>query len=201
VRIGILGTGQVAQILAATWSAAGHDVMLGSRNPDAKSLSYPVAGLADTVTSADVVVNATPGAESLPALTSIGAGHFAGKVVIDVANATTPEGELSYPNSSLGEQLQTALPEARIVKTMNTAAMTIMTKPSAIGPSSVFLSGDDPDAKMTASALLADFGWPPDSIVDLGGIRSARGTEHYALLFFALAQALKSADFNIRLVH
>jgi predicted dinucleotide-binding enzyme len=190
----------VAQTLAAGWAQAGHDIVLGSRTPQAKSLSIPVAGLAETVDAADVVVNATPGAQSLQTLTGIGAEHFAGKIVIDVANAGTPDFELVYPNSSLGERLQAALPDARIVKTMNTAAMTIMTNPSVIGPSSVFLSGDDTDAKTSVSALLADFGWQPDSIVDLGGIRSARGPEHYFLMFAAVAQAVKSPEFNILLV-
>lgn len=201
MRIGILGTGRVAQTLAARWATAGHDIQFGSRDPQAKTLDFPVGDLTGAVAAADVVVNATLGAVSLEILTGIGAEHFAGKVVIDVANASTPQFDLVYPNSSLGERLQAALPDAKIVKTMNTAAMTIMTNPAAIGPSSVFVSGNDPAAKATVSALLADFGWPPESIVDLGGIRSARGTEHYFLLFAALMQARKSPDFNIALVH
>jgi predicted dinucleotide-binding enzyme len=200
MRIGILGTGRVAQTLAGPWAAAGHDIQFGSRDPQSKSLDFPVGSLADTVTTTDIVVNATPGAASLQTLTALGAERFAGKTVIDVANASTPAFDLVYPNSSLGEQLQAALPTAKIVKTMNTAAMTIITNPAAIGPSSVFLSGDDPGAKTEVSALLADLGWPPDSIVDLGGIRSARGTEHYFLMFAALIQARKSPDFNILLV-
>jgi 8-hydroxy-5-deazaflavin:NADPH oxidoreductase len=199
--IGILGTGGVAQTMAAAWSRAGHDVRFGSRDPQGKSLDFPVAGLADVVTAADILVNATRGAESLGTLTAVGAELFAGKTVIDVANASTPAFELVYPNSSLGERLQAALPDAKIVKTMNTAAMTVMTNPAAIGPSSVFLSGDDPAAKAEVSSLLADLGWPAQSIVDLGGIRSARGTEHYFLLFAALMQANRSPAFNILFVH
>lgn len=200
MRIGILGTGRVAQTLADSWAAAGHAIQFGSRDPQSKALDFPVGGLADTVASADIVVNATPGAASLQTLTAIGAERFAGKTVIDVANANTREFDLVYPNSSLGEQLQAALPAAKIVKTMNTAAMTIMTNPAAIGPSSVFLSGDDPEAKTAVSALLTDLGWPAGSIVDLGGIRSARGTEHYFLMFAALMQVQKSPDFDILLV-
>jgi 8-hydroxy-5-deazaflavin:NADPH oxidoreductase len=200
MRIGILGTGGVAQTLAAAWGKAGHDIQLGSREPQGKSLDFPVAALADVVTAADVVVNATPGAASLEALTSIGPGLFAGKTVLDVANANTPAFELVYPNSSLGEKLQAALPDAKIVKTMNTAAMTVMTDPAALGPSSVFLSGDDAGAKEQASSLLADLGWTADAIVDLGGIRSARGPEHYFLMFAALMQANRSPAFNILFV-
>jgi 8-hydroxy-5-deazaflavin:NADPH oxidoreductase len=199
--IGILGTGGVAQILAAAWSRAGHEIQFGSRDPQGKSLDFPVASLADVVTGADILVNATPGAGSLDTLTAIGPELFAGKTVIDVANANTPTFELVYPNSSLGERLQAALPDAKIVKTMNTAAMSVMTNPAAIGPSSVFLSGDDPGAKAEVSSLLADLGWPAGSIVDLGGIRSARGPEHFSPMFAALWQANKSPAFNILFVH
>jgi 8-hydroxy-5-deazaflavin:NADPH oxidoreductase len=75
-----------------------------------------------------------------------------------------------------------------------------MVHPSAIGPSTVFLSGDDPDAKATAAQLVQDLGWPENAILDLGGIASARGPEHYFLMFAALLRALGTATFNIRIV-
>lgn len=200
MKLGILGTGRVAQTLAAAWSKAGHDVQFGSRDPDSKSLEFPVADLAHTIETSDIVVNATLGSKSLQTLTNVGAASFAGKIVIDVANANTPAFELVYPNSSLAEHLQEAFPEAKIVKTMNTAAMVIMTEPSTIGPSSVFLSGDDSDAKSVGGNLLVDLGWQRSSIVDLGGIQSARGPEHYFLMFAALMQHEKSPKFNVLLV-
>jgi predicted dinucleotide-binding enzyme len=83
---------------------------------------------------------------------------------------------------------------------MNTAAMTVMTEPAALPPTSVFVSGDDAAAKATVTSLLAGFGWPEDAIVDLGGIASARGTEHYFLMFAALMQSVGSPRFNIRVV-
>lgn len=201
MRLAILGTGNVAQILARRCSETGHQVTFGSRDPASKAgLDAPVTPLAEAVAGHDVVLNATPGSASLEMAEGIGAAAFAGKVLIDVANANTPSFELVYPNSSLGEKLQAALPEARVVKTMNTAAMTVMTRPTALPPSSVFLSGDDAGAKATVKSLLTDFGWPEDSIVDLGGIVSARGTETYFLMFAALMQALRTPAFNIRLV-
>jgi predicted dinucleotide-binding enzyme len=201
MQIGILGTGNVAQTLARRWAAAGHQVSYGSRDPAAKgSLDAPVTSLAAAVTGNDVVVNATPGAASLGIAEGIGAAAFAGKVLIDIANASTPSFDLVYPNSSLAEKLQAALPEARVVKTLNTAAMAVLTEPAALPPSSVFLSGDDAGAKATVTALLKDFGWADGSIIDLGGITSARGPEHYFLMFAALMQALRNPRFNIRLV-
>jgi hypothetical protein len=201
MKLAILGTGNVAQTLARRLSETGHEVTFGSRDPASKEgLDAPVTSLEAAVTGHDVVINATPGSASLEVVEGIGATAFAGTVLIDVANANTPAFELVYPNSSLGEKLQEALPEAKVVKTMNTAAMTVMTNPAALPPSSVFVSGDDAGAKATVKSLLAGFGWKDDSIVDLGGIASARGAEHYFLMFAALMQSLRTPNFNIRLI-
>ena len=201
MHIGILGTGNVAQTLGRRWSAAGHQITYGSRDPaSAGDLGAPVISSADAVTGSEVVVNATPGAASLQLAEDIGAAAFAGKVLIDVANQVTPAFELVYPNSSLAEKLQAALPEARVVKTMNTAAMSVMTDPGVLPPSSVFVSGDDAGAKATVTALLKDFGWTDESVVDLGGITSARGPEHNILMFVALIQSLGTPKFNIQVV-
>jgi 8-hydroxy-5-deazaflavin:NADPH oxidoreductase len=201
MEIGILGTGGVAQTLARRWSVAGHQVTLGSRDPSSKGdLGSSVAPLLDVVADHDVVVNATPGSASLEFAKGIGAAALAGKILIDVANANTPSFELMYPNSSLAEKLQAALPETHVVKTLNTAAMAVLTDPATLPASSVFVSGDHAGAKATVTGLLTDFGWPDGSVVDLGGIQSARGPEHYFLMFAALMQALRTPQFNIRLV-
>ena len=201
MQIGILGTGHVAETLAQRWLAAGHQVTLGSRDPASRGdLGFAVATMEEAVARSEVVVNATPGSASLELIQGIGAAAFDGKVLIDVANAVTRSLELVYPNSSLAEKLQAALPGASVVKTMNTAAMTLLTEPATLPPSSVFVSGDAAAAKETVAALLHDFGWDKESIVDLGGIASARGPEHYFLLFAALMQSLRTQRFNIRLV-
>jgi 8-hydroxy-5-deazaflavin:NADPH oxidoreductase len=200
MKIGILGTGNVAHLLASAWANAGHEITLGSRTAGTKTLDFPVTTLADTVRWAEVVVNATPGAATLATLSIVDPDGFAGKTLIDVANAIAPTFALVYPNSSLAEHLQAALPGARVVKTLNTGAMTLMADPRRIGPSSVFLSGDDGEAKAQTAALLRDLGWSDDDIVDLGGVETARGPEHYALLGFGLMGALKSEAVNIRVV-
>jgi predicted dinucleotide-binding enzyme len=200
MKIGILGTGHVAQLLASTWANAGHEITLGSRDPGSKRPDFPVNTLADTVRWADIVVNATPGAATLATLSTVDSGWFAGKTLIDVANAITPAFALVYPNSSLAEHLQAALPGARVVKTLNTGAMTLMANPRRIGPSTVFLSGDDAGAKLEARGLLRDLGWSDDDIFDLGGVESARGPEHYSLLAFALGGTLQSDAVNIRVI-
>ncbi|MCU1478878.1 MAG: hypothetical protein JWQ64_3571 [Subtercola sp.] len=202
MRISLLGTGHVATTLAAAWAKAGHDITLGSRDPRAKAgqFEYPVASIADAAATADVIVNATPGAQSLATFTSIPAESFAGKTILDVANASTDTFDLVYPDSSLGQVLQDALPAAKVVKSLNTAAMTVLVDPTSIPESSVFLSGDHDDAKGTVRGLLTDLGWTGDSIVDLGGIATAKGVEYYFMLFFALMQANKGPQFNIKVV-
>ncbi|UFS57654.1 NADPH-dependent F420 reductase [Subtercola endophyticus] len=202
MNIALLGTGHVATLLAAAWATAGHTVTFGSRDPEAKAaqLDFPVTTIAEAVAGADVVVNATPGAQSVEILTAIGADAYAGKVVLDVANAATASLDLVYPDSSLGQALQEALPQAKVVKSLNTAAMNVIVNPSSIGESSLFVSGDHDDAKNTVKALIVDLGWKADDIVDLGGIDTAKGAEYYFQLFFAIMNAVKNPQFNIKLV-
>jgi 8-hydroxy-5-deazaflavin:NADPH oxidoreductase len=202
MRIGILGTGNVAQALARRWQAVGHQITYGSRDPKGKAeLGAPVVPLGAAVEDSDLAVNATPGSASLETVKRVGALAFAGKILVDVANQASPSlDQLLYPNSSVAEKLQAALPEAKVVKTMNTAAITVMTDPGLLPPSTVFLSGDDAGAKATVTSLLADLGWRGDSIVDLGGIASARGPEHFVLLFAALMRSLGTPTFDIRVV-
>ena len=111
-----------------------------------------------------------------------------GKILIDVTNATAPAKDgmpdaLSYPNSSLAEQLQRELPRTRVVKTLNTMVFTVMVDPRILAtPPTVFLSGDDDDAKKIVLGLLMELGWPAQCIMDLGDITTARGPEAVTLL-------------------
>ncbi|MFF5973586.1 NADPH-dependent F420 reductase [Streptomyces sp. NPDC012769] len=204
MRIGILGTGNVGRALAGAWNAAGHEVVLGSRKPDetaAHGGNVPVVSTEAAVAAADVVVNATPGTASLALLTSVGAPALAGKVLLDVAVGFTDAGDLSHLGESLGEELQRAFPDTRVVKTLCTLDRLVMIAPDSLeGPSTVFLSGDDPTAKDTVRGLLHDLGWSPDSVLDLGGIATARGQEHFSLLFIPVAQAVGSYRFGLRVV-
>jgi predicted dinucleotide-binding enzyme len=202
MRIGLLGTGNVARTLGPALAAAGHDVVLGSRQPKERSENgLPVAGLDEAATHAEVLINATPGNESLELLTRIGAPALAGRVLIDIAIGFTDDMTLAHPVTCLGEQIQQAFPRTRVVKTLCTMTASVMTDPVGLdGPSTVFLSGDDIAAKRTTGRLLADLGWPEESLIDLGGIKTARGQEHFALLFLGVAGALGTHAFNIGVV-
>jgi predicted dinucleotide-binding enzyme len=205
MKIGILGTGNVGQALAAGWAAAGHDVVLGSRRPDgtepAAAQGVLVVDVATAVAASDVVVNATPGTASVQLLAAVGAPALAGKVLLDVAVGFTEDGMLSHLVESLGEEIQRTFPETRVVKTLCTVDSRRMVAPDSVaGPSTLFLSGDDTEAKGTVRALLNDLGWPESSLLDLGGIATARGQEHYSLLFIGIAGALGDYGFGVRVV-
>ncbi|MCD7442439.1 NAD(P)-binding domain-containing protein [Streptomyces lincolnensis] len=203
MRIGLLGTGNVARALAQGWSAAGHDVLLGSRHPKERTdLAFRVEGLAETAAHAEVLVNATPGTVSVDLLRSIGAPALAGTLLIDVGVGLSDDfTELSHPNSSLAEQIQEAFPLTPVVKTLCTMDSTVMIAPHALeGPSTVFLSGNDAEAKRTTARLLTDLGWPASSQLDIGDLTTARGQEHFALLFMGIANGLGAHTFNIKVV-
>ena len=211
MRIGILGTGNVGQALAAAWLRAGHDVVLGSRRPGDEELltglkellqaGLRVDGPAGTAAHAEVLVNATPGTASVALLESIGAPALAGKVLLDVAVGFLEDESLSHQVVSLGEEIQRAFPETRVVKTLCTIDREVMVAPDSLeGPSTVFLSGEDAEAKRVVSGLLGDLGWPAESLLDLGGIVTARGQEHFALLFVGIALSTGNFRFNIRFV-
>ncbi|MFI7276021.1 NADPH-dependent F420 reductase [Streptomyces sp. NPDC049879] len=204
MRISVVGTGNVGRALAGAWARAGHEVVLGSRRPEDPELRggpLPVRDVAAAVADAEVIVNATPGTASVALLSSVGADVLAGKTLLDVAVGFGEDWSLSHPVESLGEEIQRTFPALRVVKALCTVDSSVMVAPGSLeGPSTLFLSGDDAAAKRTVAALLRDLGWPADSLHDLGGIATARGQEHFALLFIGIAQSLGSYAFNIRVV-
>ncbi|MEU9338997.1 NAD(P)-binding domain-containing protein [Streptomyces sp. NPDC048290] len=204
LRVGVLGTGNVARALAPGWIAAGHDVLLGSRTPAARKPEWgdlPVASLPDTAAHAEVLVNVTPGTESVTVLGGLDPADLSGKVLMDIAVGFTPEGRLSHLEESLGEEIQRTFPRLRVVKTFTTVDCAVMADPALLtGPSTQFLSGDDPDAKRVVARLMTDLGWPEEALLDLGGIGAAAGQEHVAYLFVAIARSLGDYRFSLRVV-
>ncbi|MES4891316.1 NAD(P)-binding domain-containing protein [Streptomyces sp. NPDC096012] len=187
--IAVLGNGRVGGNLATALTRAGHEVSVADRTPGAA---------ADAARPARIVINATPGAGSPDRLAAL-REELRGKILVDVSNATLdgPDGlpaDLIYPGSSLAEQLQQALPETRVVKTLNTMLFPVMTAPATLTRTpTAFLSGDDPQAKQTVRELLTDLGWHQEWITDLGGIQTARATEA-AILF--VPHVIRSTGFT-----
>ncbi|MEU6681261.1 NAD(P)-binding domain-containing protein [Streptomyces sp. NPDC046925] len=206
MRIGLLGTGNVARALATGWQVAGHDVVLGSRSPKERGEvpeldGFAVVGVREAAAHGGVLVNATPGTASMGVLEEIGAAALAGKVLVDVGVGFTEGMALSHPNYSLGEEVQAAFPELSVVKTLATVDSVVMKDPGSLEEAgTIFLSGDDDAAKGTVRLLLNDLGWTDASQLDLGGIGTARGQEHFALLFMGVAEAIGSYGFGIKVI-
>ncbi|GLY30801.1 NAD(P)-binding domain-containing protein [Kineosporia sp. NBRC 101731] len=195
MKIAVLGTGKVGTALGTRLAAAGHQVVLGSRT---RAGEPGILSRREAVASADVVITAIPGTDVVSTLEDIGEDVLNAKIVLDPSAAFTPQMTMAYPGDSVGQQIQTRFPRARVVKTLNTMNVTVMVDPLASVPqATVFVSGDDAQAKTAVTGLLADLGWPHDSILDLGGIDTALATEHAAPLFFATVGALGTATFNI----
>jgi predicted dinucleotide-binding enzyme len=218
MKIVILGTGEVCQYLAPALLARGHEVLVGTRDPEAtlagnsgyRELAgrYPqvrLVSFGEAVAGAEasgLVVNALSGPVCVAALAPFAEG-LAGQVLMDVSSPydwSQPGGVLDPANTdSLGEALQRALPGALVVKTLNTLAAPVMTDPGAAGPDhTVFLSGDDAAAKARVGALLRSLGW--EDVLDLGGIRTARATEMMLRMWIDARRALGTPLFGFKIV-
>jgi predicted dinucleotide-binding enzyme len=208
MQIAILGTGAVGPALGKALSAAGHQVTIGTRDPDQTKardewadVDLPLAAYQDL--DADVFINATNGRGSLAALQAVG-DAVNGKVVIDASNALdfshgSPPSLFVSNTDSLAEQLQRELPEARLVKMFNTMANQVMVNPRGLADNStIFVAGNDATARQTAASIAADLGWT--DVFDLGDLTAARGLEMYLPLWVRIFGQLGRPDFNIKLV-
>jgi 8-hydroxy-5-deazaflavin:NADPH oxidoreductase len=216
MKIGVLGTGMVGATLASRLVALGHEVRMGAREKgNAKAKAWATGAgqrastgdFADAAAFGEIVLNCTLGEKALEALRAAKKENLKGKVVVDVSNPLDfsrgmPPRVLTGPNGeSLGEQIQQAFPEARVVKALNSVNAHVMVDPQRIGgESDLFLCGNDASAKERVVALLGELGWRAARVHDLGPIVAARGTEAYLLFWLTLMGAFKTADFNVRIV-
>jgi predicted dinucleotide-binding enzyme len=225
MNIAVLGTGAVGRTLAGKLSELGHDVVVGTRDPEATlaraesdamgnppysvwQADHPavrLAPFAEAAVSGELVVNATGGGGSLDALAQAGAENLAGKVLLDVSNPLDfsqgfPPTLSVKDTDSLAEQIQRAFPDARVVKSLNTVTAAVMVDPSTVGDgdTTVFVAGDDEAARQQVSELLRELGWL--DIVELDGLQNARGLEMWLPLWVRLMGALGTGQFNIKLV-
>jgi 8-hydroxy-5-deazaflavin:NADPH oxidoreductase len=213
MKFAVLGTGSVGQAIAGKLAALGHEVKMGARDAgNEKAAAWAKeAGrgashgtFADAATFGEIAFNCTSGAASLDALKAAGAKNLSGKVLIDVANPLDfskgmPPTLFTGSGDSLAEQIQREFPDVKVVKALNTVNAKVMVEPAKVpGDSDVFVCGNDADAKKHVTALLSEFGWK--SVIDLGDVTAARGTEAYLLLWLRLWGALETTDFNVRIV-
>jgi predicted dinucleotide-binding enzyme len=208
MQIAILGTSAVGPALGKAFTAAGHDVTIGTRDPvqtrareQWAGVDLPLAAYRDL--EADVFINATSGSGSLAALDAVG-DAVNGKVVIDTSNPLDhsqgfPPSLFVSNTDSLAEQLQRALPKVRLVKMFNTMANEVMVNPRGLTEdSTIFVAGNDPDSRQTAAALAADLGWA--DVFDLGDLTAARGLEMFITLWVRMYVQLGRPNFNIKVI-
>jgi 8-hydroxy-5-deazaflavin:NADPH oxidoreductase len=222
MKVAIIGSGIVGQTLGKKLVELGHDVILGTRDPNkldeakgwAGSLSdwltavgnkATVATFADAAAQGEIVINASHGMASLAILQNAGAENLQGKILIDVANELDfsqgmPPKSLAADTTSLGEKIQAAFPNTKVVKTLNTMSCAVMVNPKQLadGNHTVFVSGNDADAKAKVTELLQSFGWT--DIFDLGDITSARGTEMMMPIWLRAFGKLGNVPYNFKIV-
>jgi len=214
MKIGVLGTGMVGNAISTKLAQLGHQVRMGSRTADNPKASDWVKAngakashgtFADSAAYGEILFNCTAGTASLEALTLAGANNLRGKILIDIANPLDfSKGippTLSVCNTdSLGEQIQLAFPETKVVKTLNTVNCNVMVKPSLVpGDHDMFICGNDSAAKARVTDILKNwFGWK--SVFDLGDITGARAMEMFLPIWLRLMMKFQTPSFNVKIV-
>jgi predicted dinucleotide-binding enzyme len=211
MKMGVLGSGMVAQSLSARLAELGHNVVIGTRDPyklkgwQSSNQRVLIGSFTETARHGEMIINATNGTGSLNALSLAGEENLASKILVDVSNPLDfsngfPPSLTVFGTDSLAEQIQRAFPMARVVKTLNTVNARVMTHPLEVanGDHHVFISANDADAKVQVSELLRSFGWL--HIFDLGDLSTARGTEAYVMLWVRLYGSLNTGMINVKIM-
>ncbi len=220
MKIGIIGSGVVGQTLGIRLVELGNDVVLGTRNPQKLDEKKNMAGslkewlekiqnkakvvtFQEAANHGEILINATHGQASVQALQMAGASQVGAKVLIDTANELDfskgmPPAVLAGQIRSVAENIQNAFPNLKVVKTLNTIAAPVMVNPKSVknGDHTIFMAGNDKDAKAKVAGLLKSLGWT--DILDLGDISAARGPEMYLALWVRLYGSLQNGMINIK---
>jgi predicted dinucleotide-binding enzyme len=216
MKVAVLGTGVVGQTIGSKLIELGYEVKMGSRTADNEKGQEFVknnngnasAGtFADAATFGDILFNCTSGMGSMAALKLAGDENMKGKILIDLSNPLDftrgmPPSLSVVNTNSLGEEIQKAFPETKVVKTLNTLWCGLMVNPGMIngGDHNIFVGGNDTGAKSQVKEILKSFGWNESNILDLGDITSARGTEMYLPLWLRLYGTMGNGAINIKVV-
>lgn len=228
MNIGILGSGNVAQTIGEKLLSLGHEVMVSSRDmnkektmwgdqklPSAanwikmmerKGFRASGGSFSEAAKFGEAIFNCTSGLATLDVINGAGRDNFNGKVLVDIANPLDfskglPPTVAYCDSESLGERVQKALPDAKVVKTLNTVNAMVMVDPSLVkGDHDMFVAGDDAGARKWVSETLLKkwFGW--NSVVDLGDMTAARATESYLPLWLKIMNTTGTPHFNLKIV-
>lgn len=193
MKIGIIGSGGVAQVLGSGYLAKGYEVMLGTRDVSKLTEWLETAGerasvgsFAEAAAFGEVLFLSVHYQALSSAIELAGIDNFTGKTLIDVSNpmdfsAGIPPRFTATVGNSLGEFIQSALPQANVVKAFNTMGVAVMTEPVFNGEAAThFIAGDSEAAKLEAAGLIMEFGW---DVIDVGGIDQSFFLEALASLW------------------
>src|SRR5262249_14939617 len=194
MKVGILGSGDVAKALAAGFLKHGHSVVMGTRDPAklavwlAQQRGVQASRFSEAAKVGEVVVVAVRGTFALEPLGAAGAANLMGNPVIDatnpIADAPPTNGVLKFftnLDESLMERLQREFAEARFIKAFNSVGQAFMVNPQfAGGPPTMFICGNDEAAKQTVRGILDQFGW---ETADMGYAEAARAIEPLCMLW------------------
>jgi 8-hydroxy-5-deazaflavin:NADPH oxidoreductase len=212
MKVGILGSGDVAKALAKGFMKHGHMVMLGTRNPgkledwDWENRKGLAGSFADAASFGEMLVLAVKGSAAADALRAVPMTDLAGKVVIDatnpIADAPPDNGVLRFFTSleeSLMERLQREFPAARLVKAFNSVGNALMVNPKLPGGTpTMFICGNDEAAKQTVTGILDQFGW---ETADMGKAEAARAIEPLCILWCIPGLLRKEWSHAFKLLH
>jgi predicted dinucleotide-binding enzyme len=226
MKIAILGTGMVGRVHAKKLTELGHDVMIGTNdvkrtleksksdvwgNPPFSewhkmNSKIKINTFSEAASHGEIVINALKGVACLDVLKKL-KHNLNGKILIDISNPLDfskgmPPTLFICNNDSLGEQIQYALPNVKVVKTFNTVNAMLQTNPKKLYEAEhhIFLSGNDKDAKERVTEIIKKwYGWK--HIIDLGDITTSRSTEMFTSLWLSLSEALKTPSFNIKIIY
>jgi len=194
MRVGVLGSGDVAKTLASGFLKHGHEVVMGTREPaklkewTGKNPKGRVGSFAEAAKTGEMVVLAVKGTASAEALRAAGASNLSGKTVVDVTNpiADAPPTNcvlkfFTSLDESLMERLQREFAGAKLVKAFNSVGSACMVNPEFKGgPPTMFICGNDAGAKKTVTGILEQFGW---ETADMGKAEAARAIEPLCILW------------------
>ncbi len=224
MKIAVLGTGGVGKAFAPKLAELGHDVCLGTRDVQKTLAVNEKNSVAEFITQhpglklknfaeaaqwAELIINVSKGSASLDVIKSCGEKNLAGKIIVDISNPldfSRGMPPILIPElcntTSLGEEIQKLVPEAKVVKTLNTMWNGLMINPSLIngGNHINYLCGNDEAAKKTVSKLLQDLGWKKENLLDIGDISGARATEATLPIWLRVYGARQSGAFNFQIV-
>lgn len=213
MKVGILGSGDVAIALATGFAKLGNEVMLSSRDPNKEKMKNAIEKIGKQSCSGsfeeaakfgEIVLIATAWSGTEDAIKLANTRNLSGKIVIDVTNPLdfsegAPKLILGHDNSA-GEQIQKWLPESYVVKAFNIIGNPHMFMPEfKNGPPDMFFCGNDENSKNEVAKILHEFGWP--NAIDLGDIKNSRLLESLAMIWIVYGSRTNSWNHAFKLLH